>query len=301
MSQTDPSISFRYLVDDVDAAVRFYAHFGFEVRMHPGPGFAQLVLDGVAVNLNAVGGEGGASQDVAGETPTPGGWNRIQVRVVDLDERLAALAEAGVEPVEAWSSGGAAVRRSSGTPRGTSSSCSSPTRTDDLRVLASVSTSTGVTARTRTLPVPQEDIVTTSPDQAIRALIGERVAAVIAKDPEPLGRRQADDIVMFDVLPPLMSRGAGAAVEKTQAWFDGYESAIGYEIRELDVHADERLGWASFVYHVSGTLASGAEVDMWVRATVCVERVGDDWRIVHDHESVPFDPESGRALIDLSP
>ena len=68
--------------------------------MHPGPGFAQLVVDGVSINLNAVGGEGGASQDVAGETPRPGGWNRIQLRVDDLDVRLASLADAGVDPVD---------------------------------------------------------------------------------------------------------------------------------------------------------------------------------------------------------
>lgn len=100
MSQTDPAISFRYLVDDVSAAVELYELLGFEVRMHPWPGFAQLALDGVAVNLNAVGGPGGASQQVAGETPVPGGWNRIQVRVDDLDARLVSLAGAGVEPVD---------------------------------------------------------------------------------------------------------------------------------------------------------------------------------------------------------
>lgn len=100
MSHNEPSISFRYLVHDVGAAVGFYEVLGFQVRMHPGPGFAQLALDGVALNLNAVGGEGGASQPVGGETPVPGGWNRIQVRVDDLDARLSALAEAGVGPVD---------------------------------------------------------------------------------------------------------------------------------------------------------------------------------------------------------
>lgn len=100
MSQNEPAISFRYLVHDVGAAVDFYRLLGCEVRMQPGPGFAQLVVDEVAVNLNAVGGEGGASRPVGGETPVPGGWNRIQLRVDDLDGRLAELAAAGVEPVD---------------------------------------------------------------------------------------------------------------------------------------------------------------------------------------------------------
>lgn len=93
-------ISFRYFVSDVGVAVEFYALLGCEVRMNPGPGFAQLAVDGVSINLNAVGGEGGASQNVAGQTPVPGGWNRIQLRVDDLDARLGTLADAGVEPVD---------------------------------------------------------------------------------------------------------------------------------------------------------------------------------------------------------
>lgn len=100
MLHTSPALAVRYLVDDVSAAVDFYVGLGFELTMHPGPGFAQLALDGVALHLNAVGGGGGASQLVAGELPVPGGWNRIQLRVDDLDRRLAALAEAGVHPVD---------------------------------------------------------------------------------------------------------------------------------------------------------------------------------------------------------
>jgi catechol 2,3-dioxygenase-like lactoylglutathione lyase family enzyme len=100
MSHTDPSVSFRYMVNDVAQAVDFYQLLGCEVRMHPSPGFAQIVRDGVAINLNAVGGKGGASQAVAGDIPVPGGWNRIQLRFDDLDARLVSLADAGIEPVD---------------------------------------------------------------------------------------------------------------------------------------------------------------------------------------------------------
>jgi ketosteroid isomerase-like protein len=139
------------------------------------------------------------------------------------------------------------------------------------------------------------------PVDALRQLITERVAAVEAKDPTPLASRQASDIVTFDVLPPLMSRGTSAVIEKTQQWFDGYATKIGYEVEQLDIRANDQLGFCSFVYHVSGTLQSGDEVDMWVRATLCCEQFDGQWRIVHDHESVPFDPETGQAQISLKP
>ncbi|MEU8233893.1 SgcJ/EcaC family oxidoreductase [Actinoplanes sp. NPDC048967] len=135
----------------------------------------------------------------------------------------------------------------------------------------------------------------------LRALVEERIAAVRAKDPKPLAARQHPDVVTFNVLPPLHARG-GAAVERaTRAWFDGYASEIGYEVRDLQVTADGDVGFCSFLYHVSGTLHSGAQVDMWVRATLGCRRVDGRWLIVHDHESVPFDPETGQALIGLRP
>jgi uncharacterized protein (TIGR02246 family) len=138
-------------------------------------------------------------------------------------------------------------------------------------------------------------------EEELRQIVRERVAAVHAKDPEPLAARQAPDIVTFDVLPPLHARGSDAVQAKTQAWFDAYIGDIGYEVRDLHVSADGDVGFCSFLYHVSGTLTSGGEVDMWVRATLGCRRIDGRWLITHDHESVPFDAETGRALTALKP
>lgn len=135
----------------------------------------------------------------------------------------------------------------------------------------------------------------------LRALVAERVAAVHAKNPAPLADRQAPEVIVFNVLPPLRVLGKDAIVEQTQAWFDAYASDIGYEVQDLHVDADGDVGFCSFLYHVSGTLATGGDVDMWVRATLCCRRVDGIWLITHDHESVPFDAATGKALIDLRP
>lgn len=89
--------------------------------------------------------------------------------------------------------------------------------------------------------------------------------------------------------------------EKTQSWFDSYAGDICYEVRDLHIAADGEVGFCSFVYHVSGTLVAGDEVDMWVRATLGCRRINGRWLITHDHESVPFDPASGQALTNLNP
>lgn len=141
----------------------------------------------------------------------------------------------------------------------------------------------------------------TDAEQDLRNLVAERVAAVHAKDPEPLAARQHPELVMFNVLPPLHSRGAAAVAEQTQAWFDAYAGDIGYDVHDLYVDAAGDLGFCSFLYHVSGTLTAGGDVDMWVRATLCFRRTDGRWLITHDHESVPFDAATGQALINLQP
>lgn len=91
-------VSVRYMVDDVAAAVAFYTqHLGFDVAMHPGPGFAALSRGSLRLLLNAATSSGGAAQPMPdGRVPEPGGWNRIQLQVTDLAGEVEGLRRAGV-------------------------------------------------------------------------------------------------------------------------------------------------------------------------------------------------------------
>lgn len=91
------TVSVRYIVDDVDAAIAFYTrHLGFSVDMHPAPGFAMLSRGDLRLLVNAAGGPGGAAQPMPdGRKPEPGGWNRIQIEVDDLESEVETLRQAG--------------------------------------------------------------------------------------------------------------------------------------------------------------------------------------------------------------
>jgi len=91
------TVNVRYIVRDVEEAITFYTeHLGFEVQMHPGPGFARLARGDLSLLLNAVGGSGGAAQAMPdGRRPEPGGWNRIQIEVHDLPALVEQLRSAG--------------------------------------------------------------------------------------------------------------------------------------------------------------------------------------------------------------
>jgi catechol 2,3-dioxygenase-like lactoylglutathione lyase family enzyme len=87
------TVSVRYIVDDVEAAIGFYTELlGFEVELHPAPGFAMLSRGDLQLLLNSPAGGGGAGQPMPdGRLPEPGGWNRIQLEAENLPERVEAL------------------------------------------------------------------------------------------------------------------------------------------------------------------------------------------------------------------
>ena len=88
--------SVRYIVTDVDAAVAFYTQvLGFQLDMHPAPGFAQVSSGALRLLLNRPG-AGGAGQAMPdGRVPEPGGWNRIRIEVEDLPAVVAQITAAG--------------------------------------------------------------------------------------------------------------------------------------------------------------------------------------------------------------
>jgi len=91
------TVNVRYIVRDVEEAIAFYIeHLGFEVQMHPGPGFARLARGDLRLLLNAAGGSGGAAQAMPdGRRPEPGGWNRFQIEVHDLPALVEQLRSGG--------------------------------------------------------------------------------------------------------------------------------------------------------------------------------------------------------------
>ena len=91
-------VNVRYLVDDVEAAVRFYTtYFGFTVFLQAGVAFADVRRGDLRLLLS--GPESSAGRPMAdGARPGPGGWNRAQLEVEDVVAEVDRLAAAGVEP-----------------------------------------------------------------------------------------------------------------------------------------------------------------------------------------------------------
>jgi uncharacterized protein (TIGR02246 family) len=135
----------------------------------------------------------------------------------------------------------------------------------------------------------------------IRRRIDKVVNALRAMDLEGVMSIYAPDIVSFDIAPPLRYVGAET---KRKNWVDAfamYQPPLGYEIRDFTITVGDDVAFGHSLNRVSGTLKNGRRSDFWLRWTVCFRKIDGNWLIAHDHVSVPFDPESGRALLDLEP
>ena len=92
-----PTVQVRYIVHDVDAAIRFYTqHLGFQLVMRPAPPFAMLSRGDLRLALSAPSAMGGGGQSMPdGRKPEPGGWNRFAIEVDDLAAMVESLRQTG--------------------------------------------------------------------------------------------------------------------------------------------------------------------------------------------------------------
>jgi PhnB protein len=134
----------------------------------------------------------------------------------------------------------------------------------------------------------------------IRALIDAWAQAMRAKEVDGVMSRYAVDSVTFDLAPPLISTGADA--NGLRAWFSTWQGPLDYQIRNLDITAGADAAFCHGLARLSGGKSDGEKVSIWFRLTLCFRRIGEAWRIVHQHESVPFYMDgSYRAAVDLEP
>lgn len=90
-------VSIRYIVNDIDSSIEFYTkNLGFKVAMHPANEFAILSRDNLKLLLSRPSGKGGGGQAMPdGTMPAPGGWNRFELEVDDLETTVAELRRTG--------------------------------------------------------------------------------------------------------------------------------------------------------------------------------------------------------------
>lgn len=137
--------------------------------------------------------------------------------------------------------------------------------------------------------------VESSADQdAIRILIDRWVQATIAGDLDTVMQSYTQDIVAFDAIGPIQCRGVDAyrAHWELCLSFMPEGGDMIMEAHHLNIAQEGSLAFAHYLCRCGATDKEGKEQAGWMRATVCCRKTPDGWRIVHEHYSAPFDPET---------
>lgn len=135
----------------------------------------------------------------------------------------------------------------------------------------------------------------------VRTIIENQAKAVRAKDVEGAIAGISPDVLFYDLIDPLRSKGVEAMKSRLQDWFSSFKGALDYEVRDLNITAGDDVAFCHSVNKVKGTKNDGGEIEMWWRATVCFTKLNDEWTITHTHSSVPFDMKTIKASLDLEP
>jgi ketosteroid isomerase-like protein len=135
----------------------------------------------------------------------------------------------------------------------------------------------------------------------IRQRLESWARALRAKDLGGLMSHYTQDIVVFDLAPPLQYQGAVAYRKNWADWFPSFQGPVGYEIRDLSVTTGADVAFCRSLNRITGTRTSGENTDVWVRATVGLRKIGGEWMINHEHFSVPINMETFAGELDLKP
>ena len=136
----------------------------------------------------------------------------------------------------------------------------------------------------------------------IQQLIDGWATALRDKDIKGVMSYYVPDILVFDIAPPLLYRGADVCRKNYEEWFSTWQGPIGYEIRDLSVIVGDGVAFSHSLNRIYGKRTNGENTDVWVRVTAGFRKIDGKWLITHEHVSVPFYMDgSDKAAVDLKP
>lgn len=130
--------------------------------------------------------------------------------------------------------------------------------------------------------------------QALRQGLHDRNAAAVTAQFSP-------DATIFDLAPPLAH---GVDTAGLEAWLKTWDGPVEEDMPSPTIMVGGDLAVVHGLARISArSRAEDAQAVWWQRTTVCLRKQADgDWKIVHEHSSVPFHMDgSFRAAIDLQP
>jgi uncharacterized protein (TIGR02246 family) len=137
-------------------------------------------------------------------------------------------------------------------------------------------------------------------EDKVRALIDDWIAAFRAKDLDRIMACYDPEVLAFDAILALQLKGGEAYRKHWETCLSYMHGPMIYEVHDLSISARDDVAFGHYLARCGDMDADGQERGGWLRVTVCCRKTDGRWRIVHEHFSAPFDPET-QKVHDLQP
>ncbi|SRR6266496_3169789 len=134
--------------------------------------------------------------------------------------------------------------------------------------------------------MPDNSSTNNTNEDQVRELVENWAQAVRNKDIEKILAHHSNNIVMFDVPKPFISVGMDA-YRKTWDTFFAFTKLGVFDIQELHVIADENVAFCFATMKCIYKSNSEDFVELDFRLTIGLQKINNNWTIVHEHHSVP--------------
>ncbi len=124
-------------------------------------------------------------------------------------------------------------------------------------------------------------------DAQIHALI-ERWAKAVREENRAAIRADHDpDILMFDVPPPLLSRGLDAYMVTWETFFSRSEKPVAFDFHDVKVTCGQDVAFATAIGKCVDIDPNGKREALEFRLTMGLRKIDGEWRVMHEHHSLP--------------
>lgn len=138
-----------------------------------------------------------------------------------------------------------------------------------------------MTNKTLQEEVPSKD------EMEIQSLIERWAAAVREENRAGIRADHDPEMLMFDVPPPLLSRGADAYMSSWETFFSWAEKPVAFDFHDVKITAGTDVAFATAIGNCAGVGPNGKREELEFRLTMCFRKIDGRWRVMHEHHSLP--------------
>lgn len=124
----------------------------------------------------------------------------------------------------------------------------------------------------------------------IRRLIAKWSKALEVRDLDTMMADYLPNAVLFDAVPPYKTVGAENIRKLWEACFPYFPEVFTSEHRDINIRVAGNLAYVHCLHHFIPRPEDHPCGKSWMRVTVCYHRVNHQWKVAHEHVSLPFNP-----------